>query len=566
MTRSRRSFLVLAGVLPACLVTAASAQQFKDETVTRFPSQAFYTNQLSFCDVDGDGDLDIAFADGQGYASQGAALRARLYINDGTGRFTDESTDRIPVTGWFRGVEFGDVDRDGDWDMVLANDFNKKPVLLINDGTGVFSDGSAGLPNRTLSSARGQFADVDGDGDLDLAFCNSGTSSRFGSNGQPVLYLNDGTGVFTDVTATHTPNAIIRDQQDCLFFDADGDLDLDLHIGSRSSVSGGSQLWFNDGTGHFTRLTSGLPTDGSTYSYDAADCDGDGDLDLLGANSGTSNRELLLLNDGTGTGWTDASSAIIPNPTSDDNDTKFIDWDMDGDLDFVVAALFASTDRFYRNNGSGSWIQTSNMQSSFTKSSLDIGFADLDGDGAPDCVTASGESGNFQNRIYMNQGPSDTIAPNFLAVTVVAPADGETGPFEVRALVADQYSSDRGFMPRSVELVYAAAAARGRAVPMQWSGNSIWTGTIPDVGDCATVVYQVRAEDRAGNVGLSAEFTFDTTGTCGSIADLDGDGRVNGADLGLLISQWGGPGSADFSGNGTVDGADLGVMIAEWTG
>ena len=125
------------------LVSSASAQQFKDQTITRFPVQAEYTNQLSFCDVDDDGDLDIAFADGQGYASQGAALRAKLYINDGEGRFTDESTTRIPVTGWFRGVEFGDVDRDGDWDMVLANDFNKKPVLLLNDGTGVFVEESA---------------------------------------------------------------------------------------------------------------------------------------------------------------------------------------------------------------------------------------------------------------------------------------------------------------------------------------------------------------------------------------------------------------------------------------
>ncbi len=80
-------------------------------------------------------------------------------------------------------------------------------------------------------------------------------------------------------------------------------------------------------------------------------CNGDGDLDLLGANSGSSNRELLLLNDGTGTVWTDISSQISPNPTSDDNDTKFIDFDMDGDLDFVVAALFSSQDRFYRNNG-----------------------------------------------------------------------------------------------------------------------------------------------------------------------------------------------------------------------
>ena len=548
------------------LVSSASAQQFKDQTITRFPVQAEYTNQLSFCDVDDDGDLDIAFADGQGYASQGAALRAKLYINDGEGRFTDESTTRIPVTGWFRGVEFGDVDRDGDWDMVLANDFNKKPVLLLNDGTGVFVDGSDGLPDRTLSSARGQFADVDDDGDLDLAFCNSGTSSRFGSNGQPVLYLNDGSGVFTDVTATHTPNEIIRDQQDCLFLDVDGDLDLDLHIGSRSTVGGGSQLWFNDGTGRFSRLESGLPQDYSTYSYDAADCDGDGDLDLLGANSGSSNRELLLLNDGDGTSWTDWSGNIINNPTSDDNDTKFIDWDMDGDLDFVVAALFASTDRFYRNNGSGSWIQTGSMQSSFTKSSLDIGFADLDGDGAPDCVAACGESGNFQNRIYMNQGASDTIAPNFLAVTEIVPGDGDTGPFRVRALVADQLSSDRGFMPRSMELVFAIDGGRGKAVSMDWSGNSMWTGTLPDLGECATVSYRVRAEDRAGNVGLSAEFTFTTAGGCGSIADLNGDGAVDGADLGTLVSQWGGPGSADFNGDGLVDGADLGTMFAQWTG
>ncbi|MFM1832417.1 MAG: hypothetical protein RLZZ461_733, partial [Planctomycetota bacterium] len=128
--------------LTLAVTSTVSAQQFRDETSSRFPSQSLYTNQLSFCDVDGDGDLDIAFADGQGYSSQGAALRARLYINDGTGRFTDESNARIPVTGWFRGVEFGDVDRDGDWDMLLANDFNKQPVLLINDGSGVFTDGT----------------------------------------------------------------------------------------------------------------------------------------------------------------------------------------------------------------------------------------------------------------------------------------------------------------------------------------------------------------------------------------------------------------------------------------
>lgn len=561
LARSASSAAILLGVVSF----SVSAQQFADRTSTRFPSQSVYSNQLSFCDVDGDGDIDIAFADGQGYSSPGAALRAKLYINDGSGFFTDESAARIPVTGWFRGVEFGDIDRDGDWDMVLANDFNRLPVLLENDGAGFFTDVSDRLPGIPLSSARGQFADVDGDGDVDLAFCHSGTSNRFGSNGRPQLYLNDGSGTFTDATATNTPNAIIRDQQDILFFDMDNDLDLDLHVGSRSSVDGGSQLWRNDG-GIFTRVNGSVPTDGATYSYDAGDVDGDGDLDLLGANSGTSNRELLILNDGDGTSWTDVSGSIITNPTADDNDSKFIDFDMDGDLDFVIAALGSTTDRFYRNNGSGSYIQTGNVQTPVNDSSLDIGFADLDGDGAPDCVTAQGEFGNFQNRIYINNGPVDDIPPTFLAVTELDPEDGDLGPFRVRALVVDQYTSDRGFMPRAMDLVVAIDGGRPKSVPMQWVGNSIWEGVVPELSSCVAVEYRVRAEDRAGNVGESAVFDFATRGSCGPDPDLNGDGAVNGGDLGLLLSAWGQSGPGDLDGNGSVGGGDLGLLLAAWSG
>ena len=51
------------------------------------------------------------------------------------------------------------------------------------------------------------------------------------------------------------------------------------------------------------------------------------------------------------------------------------------------------------------------------------------------------------------------------------------------------------------------------------------------------------------------------------VGDLNGDGAVNGADLGLLIAQWGTPGpQADLNGDGTVNGADLGLLIAAWTG
>lgn len=48
-------------------------------------------------------------------------------------------------------------------------------------------------------------------------------------------------------------------------------------------------------------------------------------------------------------------------------------------------------------------------------------------------------------------------------------------------------------------------------------------------------------------------------------ADLNCDGMVNGADLGILLGAWGGRGPSDLDGNGTVDGADLGVLLAAWS-
>ncbi|HMN96270.1 MAG TPA: hypothetical protein PKC43_08155 [Phycisphaerales bacterium] len=46
--------------------------------------------------------------------------------------------------------------------------------------------------------------------------------------------------------------------------------------------------------------------------------------------------------------------------------------------------------------------------------------------------------------------------------------------------------------------------------------------------------------------------------------DLDGNGVVDGADLGVLLGAWGLPGAADLDGNGLVDGADLGILLGAW--
>ena len=47
-------------------------------------------------------------------------------------------------------------------------------------------------------------------------------------------------------------------------------------------------------------------------------------------------------------------------------------------------------------------------------------------------------------------------------------------------------------------------------------------------------------------------------------ADVNDDGIVDGADLGLLLSAWGLPGPTDLNGDGRTDGADLGLMLSNW--
>ncbi|MDZ4829950.1 MAG: FG-GAP-like repeat-containing protein [Phycisphaerae bacterium] len=561
-----RSTLFIASVLLA-VGQAAHAQQFVNQTAARFPAanNNEYTSQLCFVDIDGDGDLDILWANGQAYSSAGAALKPRVYVNDGTGVFTDQTDVRVAgITGWTRGIEAGDMDGDGDWDLILPQDFNKKPILLKNDGTGVFTNASAQLPSINLSSSRAQFGDIDNDGDLDLILCNSGTATRFSTNGRPRIYLNDGTGTFTDAPAAQTPAANVPEQMDILFFDCDNDLDLDIYVGSRASAS---QLWINNGAGTYTKLAAGMPVGGASYSYDSADIDGDGDMDLIGVNSAPGNQELLLKNaNGLGTSWTTVSNLITPNPSVDDNDSRFFDIDFDGDLDLVVGSL-GSTERIYQNNGTGAFAQAVGAITAVSDASLDVKVADLNADGRVDIVTAQGEAGSFQNKIFMNTtGAVDNRAPNVKLTEQVVPGNG-AGPFNVRSEIFDDSANDRGyeFTAEAVKLIYTVNGGAPVEVVMLWKGAWLYRGTIPKQAPCSEVSYFVQATDRQGNVGVGPTKNFTVRGTCGNPADLDGDGLVNAADLAILLGAWGTAGPGDLNGDGIVDASDLAVVLGAWS-
>lgn len=126
-----------------------------------------------------------------------------------------------------------------------------------------------GLPKDSGSTEAVASGDVDGDGDRDLVL---------GSFGQNRLYLNDGQGRFTDVTATRMPTAGDTTSAAALG-DIDGDGDLDMVIGNH----GPNRLYLNDGKGSFSDVTAArMPADTDpTSSVALGDVDGDGDLDLV---------------------------------------------------------------------------------------------------------------------------------------------------------------------------------------------------------------------------------------------------------------------------------------------
>lgn len=504
--RARRTTAgLLSGFLVLAFTLELGAQQFVDDTDTRFPfpNPTDYTNQLTIGDIDNDGDLDIIFANGGGFSSAGTPEIQRVYINNGSGVFSDQSTARLGFSGLCRGAELGDIDNDGDLDLVFAQDFNRRPALFLNDGSGFFTNVTAArLPAINLSSSRANFADIDNDGDLDLYFVNGG-SSRFGC-GQFRVYVNNGLGFFADQTAALHPLAAYCEPMDCIFGDIDGDFDLDIRTAGRGTNN--SKLLRNNGSGVFS-LIAGVPADSTCYSYDFGDINGDGDLDLLGANAGPNNTEMLLSNDGTGA-FTNVSTQLQANPTVDDNDSKFFDYDNDGDLDIIIAVLGGTAERIYTNNGSGTFTQASNIITPVSDSSLDVKLADVNNDGRLDIITAQGESGNFQNRIYMNFGPADTVPPRIVSTEQLADTDDTVGPYVVRAAVLDGMTSDRNFFDRGVFLNYSINGGPATRVTMKYSGGQIYRGAIPSQPCGGTISYFVTAKDWANNTGTGTSLMF----------------------------------------------------------
>jgi hypothetical protein len=319
-------------------------------------------------DVDADGDLDL-FITGEHPSESGTftSIVGGLYINDGTGHFSEKQGWELDWMVCCGAVEFEDVDNDGDPDLMITGNLDgyfpsgeKIAKLLINDGEGNFAE-AMNTPFQGLDRSSLAFADMDNDGDQDLLL----TGRSEGNNQQDslacFLYFNNGDGTFSEIT-DHTFFPV--ENGDIDFADVDNDGDDDVLISGRFNGNFISNLYFNDGAGQFT-----IQSD-SPFSH-------------------------------------------IARPSQ-----EFTDLDNDNDQDVIITSFssWSGSTQVYINDGIGNFSSPQEVQIDPETHGGLIGISDFQSDGSPDIIiTGRTPEGGLTTTIYFNEGifygflPSDTL-------------------------------------------------------------------------------------------------------------------------------------------------------------
>ncbi|MFQ5503014.1 MAG: FG-GAP repeat domain-containing protein, partial [Phycisphaerae bacterium] len=363
---------------------------------------------VSTGDIDGDNDIDLYFGDYQQGGSRPVDLNDRLWINDGTGFFTDETAARMTFqmvnSSFGMATAIADMNGDGRDDIVkdtaltspihVAISYNNNAGAANQDG--FFDDFNVVYLNSPYHITVG---DLNNDGRMDIVITDDGEDRYILNQG------NNASGVwqgflFDDENRVPTMPA---EPRFCAVStgDVDGDGDVDLYFGDYQQggprpVDLNDRLWINDGTGYFTdqtstRMTAVMVESSFGMATAIADMNGDGKLDVikddaLNAPQGVS----ISYNDGTSQGF--FASYEVPHNFAPYHVTVG-DLNNDNKMDMVVTD--DNADRYRLNIGNGS-DGLANFQASltftFTGGGFDDGFGgnsvieDLNNDGWNDVI------------------------------------------------------------------------------------------------------------------------------------------------------------------------------------
>lgn len=429
-------------------------------TASRVPPYLDAQEYLAIGDLNSDGRPDMLIP--------GEGAQPRLLFGGNNGVLTYATMRTIPEQSYcVADALAADLDGDSDEDLFSVSGCsdsvyeslftNNEPASCrtdtvhywLNDGAGGFTDDTANrFPAINRNATSVAFGDIDNDGDRDLLIGTSGVGIAGGNsrdNGVR-LYVNNGSGVFSDTTYPRLP-ADNFFATDVLFVDVnkDGALDIYVTVDTWNSCSNGShRLWLNTGNGFFFNVSGQLPyTNFSNLlgtcdnfqprGVSSADFNGDTYPDLYVVGNG---RNRMLFNRGTIQPgfFTDVTASNVPNVSS--TSLGVVSGDLNNDTYPDLFVCNADTDRVNLGNATGilsdvtptNWPPESQPYrypalsgctgaSPSPIRSPSCALGDVDGDGDQDIVLAggSGSNVNFRNRLRLNTGSA-----NFLDVTTAS--------------------------------------------------------------------------------------------------------------------------------------------------
>jgi hypothetical protein len=478
-------------------------------------------------DFNGDGKPDVAYI-----ITTNTQYSLGIVLSFGSNAATTVTTSLCPSTGSFPGVNFADVNNDKKLDLV----FSCNGYLTVEFGKG---DGTFQTPAYlAINAGIPVFADLNGDGYLDMAAVIPGTSPSTAP--QVAVFLNKGAtspGVF----ASPKPYAAPSGAYGLTAGDFNGDGKQDLMATSPSMSTGFSVLYGNgDGTLNEPSTQSTAPF----YSFTVGDFNGDGATDLaflLVPQPGslfTSVQILLGSNSGTFT-----QGAAIPIPATPVSSTfppsmmAAVTLTNDGKLDLVVTTSVLNV---FHGDGKGGFTPTGSYAVAPGNPLL---FADVNGDGKQDLIIGSAPYGTFT---YLGNGDGTLQAPTGTPVS---------GPV---ADVNNDGIADMVFIPSLGGNYFGTALGRGDGtfaildqttpLPAATTGYLLITGDFNGDGKTDTIAVQPGSVSRNGPICGNPDAQL--------LAYLgSGDGRfqATGTALALGVSQAGTGVTGDFNSDGKLD-------------
>jgi hypothetical protein len=190
-------------------------------------SELSFPNTTVWGDLDSDQDIDVLIKENNaGYS---------VYLNDGSGSFNLHWNLDDPEAMENGDMALGDLDKDGDQDVIITNGFRQTSyptVILLNDGSGRFTDSGQAL--SAVTNAGVSLGDLDNDGDLDIVLTDYMNPCQ--------IWLNDGSGNFSDSGFRFGDEQFYRHAH---LGDLDNDGDLDIFLATFGMSQGPNEIWFN---------------------------------------------------------------------------------------------------------------------------------------------------------------------------------------------------------------------------------------------------------------------------------------------------------------------------------